>query len=180
MKKFNSFKTLFERHIFQFDKINYFLRRKDNITSCALCDLLKDKNDSLLICSSDYISVCVNLYPYNSGHIMLFPIRHVEDYLDLKDEENQHLFLLTKFFIEALKELYKPSGYNIGMNLGENSGASIRHVHQHIVPRFYNELGMIDIIGGSKVIVESVDITKKRLAEYTLKNSHKLPFKMYI
>lgn len=178
MKKPNEFSTIFTKYVYQFDKMKYFMNKKDKKNSCILCDILNHTQDSLLICKSEYISTCVNLYPYNSGHIMLFPNRHVENFLDLNDNENFHLFILTKFFIKGLKILYNPSGFNIGFNIGENSGASIKHIHEHIVPRFENELGMIDIIGGSKVIVESPKITCDKLKNYTIENSTKLPFNL--
>jgi len=180
MKKFTKLKTLFSKYVFQFDKINYFLSKKDVNSRCILCELSKETEDSLMICKSDFLVVSVNLYPYNSGHLMIFPIRHIEKYNELNKEEYYHLFELTKFFIEALNNIYKPSGFNIGMNLGENSGASIKHIHQHIIPRFHNELGMIDIIGGYKVIVESPIISQKKLIEYTKSNLKSLPFKIYL
>lgn len=182
MKKPEKLKTLFERYVYQFDKINYFRTKKNTLNECILCNITNNsnnQNNSLLIGKSNLISVCVNLYPYNSGHIMLFPNRHIEHYIDLSEEENHHLYTLTKFFIIALQQLYNPSGFNIGMNIGENSGASIRHIHQHIVPRFNNELGMIDIIGGSKVIVESPIITMEKLTKYLKENQNKLPFDIF-
>ncbi len=179
MSKEKDFITLFSKYVYQFDKIKYFLNRNESINNCILCNL-ENKEDSLLICNSSLINVCVNLYPYNSGHIMLYPKRHVEKFLDLNDNENLHLFYFTKFFIEALIDIYNPSGFNVGMNLGENSGASIKHIHQHIIPRYKNELGMIDIIGGSKVIVESPIITKKKLLDYVSKNYKKLSFEIFL
>ncbi len=179
MNKYKDFKTVFSKYVFQFDKIKYFQNKKNTITNCILCDISQNKNDSLLICYSELISVCVNLYPYNSGHIMIFPKKHIECYANITEEENFHIFTLTKFFIQALEKLYNPTGFNIGMNIGINSGASIRHIHQHLIPRFENELGMIDIIGGSKVIVESPITTLDRLKEYSFKNKDILPFPIY-
>lgn len=176
MKKLEEFKTVFTKYVYQFDKIRYFKNKKTNDSNCILCDISNNIENSLLICKSEFISVCVNLYPYNNGHIMLFPNKHIEDFLNLIDDENFHLFNLTKFFIEGLKVLYNPTGFNIGFNIGGNSGASIKHIHQHIVPRFENELGMIDIIGGSKVIVESPLVTHEKLKNYVIENKSSLPF----
>ncbi|MFN3410614.1 MAG: HIT family protein [Exilispira sp.] len=174
MKGLYHFQTLFSRYVFQFDKLNYFKNKKKNSDQCILCDILKKGENSLLIYNSKLISAVVNLYPYNSGHIMLFPNRHIESYLEINDEENYHIFVLNKFFIDAIDSIYKPSGFNIGMNIGKNSGASIKHIHQHIVPRFENELGMIDIIGGSKVIVESPIVTMQKLKNFVEKNIKQL------
>jgi len=180
MKKKNNlaiddFKTIFSHYVYQFDKLKYFKERKNQNDGCILCSLIENKFDSLIIGKTCFTACCVNLYPYNSGHLMIFPVRHVESYLDLKEEESLDLFKLTQFFMKIIDKIYGPQGYNIGMNLGQFSGASIKHIHQHIVPRFSNELGMIDIIGGSKVMVESPLTTKKRIIDY-IKNEITMDF----
>jgi ATP adenylyltransferase len=96
---------------------------------------------------------------------MIFPKRHVVDVRELKEGEVLEIHRLAKMSLDILDELYKPSGYNLGYNIGSFSGASIEHIHLHIVPRYRNELGFIDIIGGSKIIVEEPSLTKEKLWE---------------
>jgi len=100
---------------------------------------------------------------------MLFPKRHIVDIREYTEEEATELFALEKLCLNVLDELYTPHGYNLGYNIGPAAGASIEHVHLHIVPRYRRELGFIDIIGGAKVIVEEPNETRRRMREAFLK-----------
>ena len=108
-------------------------------------------------------NICLNLFPYNPGHLMVFPIRHFTDYRDITDEEVIHISNLIKKCQNMLDDLRNPTGYNIGLNLGEYSGASIKHIHFHVVPRYPSELGYIDIIGKSRVMVQGVSDVYEQL-----------------
>ncbi len=154
-------------NLFNFSKIEYIRGKKRPTVDCILC-AIKDKNpevDSLDVYSTRFSTVCVNLYPYNSGHLLIFPNRHIEDIRKLTDEEILDIEHLTQKSINILEKLYLPAGFNIGYNLGHQSGASISHIHRHIVPRYPNEIGFIDIIGGAKIIIEDPQMTMVRLRE---------------
>jgi ATP adenylyltransferase len=112
---------------------------------------------------ADGFIASLNLYPYNPGHLIVFPERHVLDIRELSDQETLRFLSLTKICMEVLDKLYQPQGYNLGCNIGAVSGASIIHLHQHIVPRYPRELGLIDIIGGARVIVEDPTATREKL-----------------
>jgi ATP adenylyltransferase len=99
--------------------------------------------------------VSVNLYPYNPGHLILFPARHVVDIRELSEEEDRARTDLEKKLLSVLDEVYSPMGYNIGFNLGSAGGASIPHVHLHIIPRYAGETGISDLVAGKRVLVES-------------------------
>ncbi len=155
---------MFFRNIFQFSKKKYILGKKPEV-DCILCETLREnsKVPSLTVVESEHAVVAINLYPYNSGHLMIFPKRHVTDLRDLSDAEESEISKLTKFFLTVLDKTYKPTGYNVGYNLGEYAGASIGHIHCHVIPRFANELGVVDLVGGAKVIIEDPNETMKSL-----------------
>ena len=94
---------------------------------------------------------------------MLFPNRHIVDPRELTSAETKELYLLQNQTLNIIEEVYQPRGFTIGYNVREASGASIEHLHLHIVPRYYNELGFLDIIGGSKIIVEDPNETRLKL-----------------
>jgi ATP adenylyltransferase len=96
---------------------------------------------------------------------MIFPNRHVIDPRELTDEEVNELNQLQNLTLDVLEEVYQPKGFTVGYNIREASGASILHLHLHIVPRYYNELGFLDIIGGSKIIVEDPKETQEKLKQ---------------
>ncbi len=141
-------------HLFNTDKIAYVKGARPEVT-CILCAIAaRDPRLELLeVLRTGLCAVSMNLYPFNTGHVMLFPLRHVEDYADLSDEEAREIHRLTAAMISAIKEEFGPVGFNVGWNLGNASGASVTHLHQHIVPRYENELGFLDVLAGTRVVV---------------------------
>jgi len=137
-------------------KVKYVRGEKPRV-DCILCAVMeRDKKvQSLEICRTKRFCICSNLYPYSPGHIMIFPLRHIEDIRDLNQTEAMELFKLEKRAMNVLDEIYKPHGYNIGYNIGDSSGNSIKHLHLHIVPRYRNELGFVDIISETRIIVDN-------------------------
>ncbi len=166
----------FDSYVFPAGKKDYIHGKKPDV-DCILCSIVKKDNRviSLKIAETSNIFISVNLYPYNSGHIIMFPKRHLEDIREMNDDEEKEILFLTKLFMNFIDDLYQPFGYNIGYNVGRISGASIEHIHQHIIPRFPNELGIIDLIGGAKVIIENPLDTQKRLCEKVLDYTEKYP-----
>ncbi len=109
------------------------------------------------------VKISVNLYPFNPGHLMVFPTEHKTDIRQLSNAEFHELDHLQRLTLDILDELYQPHGYNVGYNLGSAGGASIDHLHLHIVPRYHNEPGIIDVLSGSRVLVEDPLITRDRV-----------------
>jgi len=122
--------------------------------------------------------VSLNLYPYNPGHVMIFPMRHLTDIRDLTDEEIMEMHRLQGKVMAVLESVYGPSGFNIGYNVGETSEASIEHIHCHVVPRHRNEIGLLEMISqGVRVLVEdpldTLEKLRKAFAELeNEKNDH--------
>jgi len=134
---------------------------------CILCALAARDPDviSLELARASGFLVSLNLYPYNPGHVMVFPARHVEDPRELTDEEAAVLHGLQKVALDVLNRVYEPAGFNIGYNLGNAAGASIPHLHLHIVPRYANELGVMEILSGAKILIEDPRVTQNRLRQ---------------
>ncbi len=155
----------FERQLFIPSKKEYISGKKRPKVQCILCEVCNNNPevDNLLIWKNEIVAASVNLYPYTSGHVLIFPIRHVLETNQLTDEEVMLMHRLQVFTVDVLKKLYNPGGFNIGYNMGYSSGASIEHLHQHIVPRYQRELGFVDIISGSKIFIEDPKITMKNL-----------------
>ncbi|UCE26128.1 MAG: HIT domain-containing protein [Candidatus Coatesbacteria bacterium] len=146
-----------------------YVKRLENRAEgeCILCAIADGESEipQLDVARSDLFVITLNLYPYNPGHIMLFPARHVEDVRDYNDAEWSEFRRLEDAALDVLTEVYEPKGFNIGYNIGPASGASIPHLHLHIVPRYPNEVGVMDILSGSRVIVEDPNITRERLSD---------------
>ncbi|HWP67896.1 MAG TPA: HIT domain-containing protein, partial [Rectinemataceae bacterium] len=111
--------------------------------------------DRLIVCENEYIMVSLNLYPYNPGHLILFTKRHITDVRKMSDAEQRGMDATTNRCLDILDRIYRPAGYNIGYNLGLVAGASIEHLHLHIIPRYHNEIGIAELIGGKKVLVQN-------------------------
>lgn len=136
---------------------------------CLFCKIAKgDKKTRAEILYKDKkFMVIMNIFPYNTGHLQVSPVKHVTALEGLDDKDVSAMFILVKKCVKVLKRVLKPMGFNIGINQGGDiAGASVQHLHIHIVPRFKRDLGFIDIIGGTKVLPEPVDKTYKRLKKY--------------
>ena len=134
---------------------------------CILC-AIAERNDEVTqldVHRSKLFVVALNLYPYNPGHLIVFPKRHITDLRMLNDEEVVELHKLQNLCMDVLESVYAPHGFNLGYNIGEASGASIEHLHLHIVPRYQRETGFIDIIAGAKIIIEDPKVSLSRVRE---------------
>lgn len=142
------------RYLFNTDKLKYVKGDKPKV-SCILC-AIREKNpavSSMEIHRTDGFIITANLYPFNPGHIMIFPARHIEDVRDLSTDEASAMHGLLVKSITVLKQEYNPSGFNIGFNMGKGCGESIAHLHQHVIPRYGNEVGFADLIAGTRLVV---------------------------
>jgi ATP adenylyltransferase len=155
------------KNLFIPGKMAYVRGEKKPDVECILCALVEesDKVSRLEVYRSEYFLVTLNLYPYAPGHLMIFPKRHITDLRMLTKEESAELCKLQGICLDVLDDVYHPHGFNIGYNIGEAGGASIAHLHLHVVPRYRRELGFIDIIGGVKIIIEDPNISLVRVRE---------------
>jgi ATP adenylyltransferase len=122
--------------------------------------------DGLIVARGTLVYTVLNLYPYNGGHVMVVPYRHVADYTELTLDETAELADHTKRSIRALRHASNAQGFNVGMNLGQVAGAGIAaHLHQHVVPRWGGDTNFMPVVGQTRVLPEHHPHTSKLLAE---------------
>ena len=135
---------------------------------CPFCLIQKMADEeALIVARGTLVYAVLNLYPYNSGHLMICPLRHVADYTDLDVAETAELAEFTKTAMKVLRAASGAQGFNIGMNMGGVAGAGIAgHLHQHIVPRWGGDSNFMPVIGQTKVLPQLLADTRGLLAEY--------------
>ncbi len=133
--------------------------RLEKMETCIFCEFPKEQDDekNLILHRGRYGFIIMNNYPYNPGHVMVAPYRHVGNIEELTNEEVLNLYSLVSLSVEAIKRSMKPQGFNIGLNLGRVAGAGIEgHLHIHIVPRWNGDTNFMPVIGDTKVIVQAL------------------------
>ncbi|TKR24263.1 HIT domain-containing protein [Cellulomonas hominis] len=133
---------------------------------CPFCRIpsLSDE-DGLVVARGAVAYVVLNLYPYNGGHVLVVPYRHVADYTDLTGAEVAEVADLTRTAMRVLREVSGPHGFNLGMNQGAVAGAGIAaHLHQHVVPRWSGDSNFLPIVGRTRALPELLHDTRARLA----------------
>ena len=132
---------------------------------CPFCDIpgMADE-EGLVVARGEACFVVLNLYPYNSGHLMVCPYRHVSAYDDLDAAETAELAGLTQHALRAIRHASGAQGFNVGMNLGGVAGAGIAaHLHQHVVPRWGGDTNFMPVVGQTKVLPQLLPDTRELL-----------------
>ncbi|SMD21913.1 HIT family protein [Kibdelosporangium aridum] len=139
----------------------------DQSEGCPFCRVVElDDVDALIIARGELVYALLNLYPYNPGHLMVVPYRHVADYTDLTVEETLELAEFTQQAMRVGRTVASPHGFNIGMNQGVIAGAGIAaHLHQHLVPRWGGDANFMPVIGHTKVLPQLLAETRQLLAD---------------
>ena len=146
--------------------IESFSEPKGGKEECILCVSHQTKNDKekLILTRGKLSFVVMNLYPYNSGHVMVVPYRHLPDLTDLTDDESLEIMVHIKKIIKALNTVSNPDGFNIGANLGRSAGAGIdKHIHFHVVPRWNGDTNFLPVLSDTKMISEDMNVTWDKL-----------------
>jgi len=133
-----------------------YLQGEDKPQGCVFCYKESPSEDAdLVVYRGKHSFVIMNLYPYNSGHLLVCPYRHVANLTDLNEAESAEITKLTQQSIFALQNVAGAQGFNIGINQGSISGAGIAdHLHQHIVPRWQGDTNFMPVIGSTKVLAQ--------------------------
>lgn len=135
--------------------------------ACPFCEIpaLPD-DDALVVARGAVVYAVLNLHPYNPGHLMVVPYRHVAELEDLTADESAELMAFTQLAVRAMKRASAPHAFNIGLNLGTVAGGSLAdHLHQHVVPRWGGDANFIAVVGLTKVIPQLLSESRAQLAE---------------
>lgn len=138
--------------------------------SCVFCSILASSvsdEEKFILHRAEFNFVILNIYPYTSGHLMVIPYAHLAE-LDQADKQTtDELMDLTKQCQAALREVYQPNGFNVGMNLGKAAGAGVaEHFHQHILPRWIGDVNFMTSIGQTRTLPEDLKTTYKRVKAF--------------
>jgi ATP adenylyltransferase len=131
---------------------------------CIFCRSIDPGRDELVLVRGRLAYVILNLYPYNNGHLMVVPDRHVATLEASTPEERRELMRFTRHAEMALNEAYAPQGINIGINLGRPAGAGVLdHLHIHMVPRWNGDTNFMGVVGNTRVLPEDLTQAVERL-----------------
>ncbi|MBI3265004.1 MAG: HIT domain-containing protein [Acidobacteria bacterium] len=131
---------------------------------CIFCQAREATDHELVVFRGSAAYVILNLFPYNNGHLMIVPNRHVANLSDASAGELAELIEMTRSAEAALREAYKPDGLNVGINLGRSAGAGIvDHLHIHVVPRWAADTNFVTVVGDTRVLPEQLGTTRDRL-----------------
>ncbi|QPK82475.1 HIT domain-containing protein [Corynebacterium qintianiae] len=126
----------------------------------------RSDEDGLIVARGKTVYALLNLYPYNSGHLMVVPYRKVAELEELSDEEATELMAFAQKAVRALKTVSRPDAINVGLNLGKASGGSVGdHLHLHVVPRWAGDASFMTVLGGTKVLPQLLRETRELLAD---------------
>ena len=136
---------------------------------CIFCAFPKETGEAadrrnLILARTAFSFAILNRFPYNSGHLMVIPLRHTPDFPSLATQESADLWRLLQVAITALSQAYHPDGFNLGMNLGRSAGAGIvEHLHFHVVPRWVGDTNFMPVLAATKVLVEHLEQSYDKL-----------------
>ena len=139
-------------------RIGYIAGKREK--GCLFCRVKREKRDkeNYLLFRGKYCFIILNAFPYNNGHLMIAPFRHIKEPSQFKEEEVVELWRLVALSIRLLKDVLKPEGFNIGLNLGKIAGAGYPgHLHLHLVPRWSGDTNFMPTVAKTKVISQSLN-----------------------
>jgi ATP adenylyltransferase len=129
-------------------------------SDCFICQIIKETSDAenLILLRGEYTLLLMNRYPYNSGHLLAAPYRHIATFQELTLDEQQEISSFTQLALHALQSLMNPDGFNMGINPGAAGGAGLEdHLHQHIIPRWNGDTNFMPVIGQTRVIPQLLE-----------------------
>lgn len=157
----------YEQYLWSPKRKEYEANKIPEDIDCIFCAQV-DKDDRisfLPVYEDDFLMVELNIFPYNTGHLMVVPKRHVNSMIDLEDEERNRLFAMVQKVEELIKEVQEPAGIDVGMNIGKAAGESIPHLHVQLVPIFEKDRGFMETSLDTKVMKQSLPDTQEAYKE---------------
>jgi ATP adenylyltransferase len=143
-----------------------YVQKADPQDACIFCQKPAEGKDgeNFIVWRAELNYIILNLYPYTSGHLMVAPYEHVATLEAASDDTIQEMMLLCKQAQHHLRSIYKPGGFNVGMNIGEMAGAGVAgHIHMHVVPRWVGDANFMSTVGETRVLPEDLAETYRKL-----------------
>jgi len=151
-----------------------YVKSADSTPGCVFCGLLSNSDETggeagndrkkWIVHRGQQCFVVLNTYPYNSGHVMIIPYAHLDELRKLPSAAAHEMMDLSQKVEAALREVYRPDGINLGMNIGKAAGAGVAgHIHMHILPRWVADSNFMTVVGETRVLPETLDTTWERL-----------------
>ena len=143
-----------------------YIKSADSAPGCIFCDKPKANDDdrNLIVHRGKHCFIILNAFPYTNGHLMVVPFAHEDQLQKLDRETATEMMALTQKSESVLRELYRPEGVNLGMNIGRAAGAGVAgHVHMHVLPRWPADANFMSVVGETRVVPEDLAATYKRM-----------------
>ena len=143
-----------------------YIQQSEPEPGCLFCTKIRENKDeeNYIVYRGPRCFIMLNLYPYNSGHLMVVPYQHTGEMKEIEPEVGSELFATTQMSVQALDEVMHPDGYNIGINQGKVAGAGVAdHIHLHVVPRWDGDTNFMPVLANTKVMPELLGATADKL-----------------
>jgi ATP adenylyltransferase len=140
----------------------------ERTTGCIFCDLAQPGDDEKrrIVYRAKHSFIVLNTYPYTPGHVMIVPYAHLDELQTLPQDASREMMDLSQKMEAVLREIYHPDGLNLGMNIGKAAGAGVAgHIHMHVLPRWVADANFVSVIGETRVLPETLDVTWKKLKQ---------------
>jgi ATP adenylyltransferase len=145
-----------------------YVSSTEKTTECVFCEAPKGTDDAktYIVHRGKHCFVILNAFPYTPGHVMVVPYTHLDELRKLPTEAAQEMMALSQKMESVLRELYRPDGINLGMNIGKAAGAGIAgHIHMHVLPRWVADSNFVSVVGETRILPETLDVTWRRMRE---------------
>ena len=143
-----------------------YVTKEKQPAGCIFCDLPREGRDeeNLIVYRGSFNYIILNRYPYTTGHLMVVPFQHTDSLQGIDEAAAQEMFALVRTADAKLRQVYRPKGMNLGMNLGEAAGAGIaEHIHMHVLPRWIGDANFLTVIGETRILPEELAETYRKL-----------------
>ena len=143
----------------------HYVTGGESSTECVFCRAaLSDDRESLIVHRGEHCFVILNRFPYTNGHVMIVPFEHASTLEGISDDAMVEMIRLARRTEKHLRELYRPDGMNMGLNIGRSAGAGVAdHIHMHLLPRWFGDTNFMTVTAESRVLPEELPVTWERL-----------------
>jgi ATP adenylyltransferase len=145
-----------------------YVSAPEKTAGCVFCDAVRAGDDRkvLIVHRGQHCFVILNMYPYTPGHVMIVPYEHLDELRKLPTEAAHEMMDLSQRMESVLRELYRPDGINLGMNIGKAAGAGIAgHIHMHVLPRWVADANFVSVVGETRILPEALEETWRRMTK---------------